>query len=210
MRPQGEPPGNVATDNIDFDAILDAVEGDYQVAGWVATLVTRGRPISAALNDVKMVRAQLEDREEAFNEGAGEAFYEALWMSGPLFQRYPHPPWLVDAIRDAYTKWYCGEFKTLDAALGIRPTNRQQKVRQRDYLARGMIWKFVSRESKTIDATGGETPIDDCLFERAAEYVNPSLVTCGLDPVSTSKTRALYYEQVEQAKRMKRRINSRD
>lgn len=113
----------------------------------------------------------LERMRQGYEAGNPECLFYAVNMC--LRTNYLAPQWARDAFRDGWGR-YTGAIpglkdkpgqSTLGGAFGIvRPNNfKPYAARRRKYAS--LIWQFVEKEKKA------GAPVDEYLFERAAELV---------------------------------------
>jgi hypothetical protein len=148
---------------IALDELLAVADDDHQHAGWIAAQLSKGSTLKQAMSLHKDVLSNLERCKKSADEGDGQAILVALNYCVSIF-RFPPPTWLDEAWGKAYSAWRYCDADSLDDAFGVQRTHLT--ARRKRILFSGLVWQFVSERH---DAG---VPVDDQMFELAAEHVN--------------------------------------
>jgi len=169
---------------IDFDHLLSVTDGDCQHAGYIASLIQSGKYTQEQAMRIYRAHGEaIETLHESFKTGDGEAVLSAIDYC--MGFDYPIPNWLVEVWENACSQWRLGDAETIDAALGIKRVHL--KKIQRQSLA-PLIQRYV--HDRREEDGKENAPIDDYLFEQAAEYISELFPDFAM---KTSTAKTLYY-----------------
>ena len=120
----------------------------------------------------KLYGTNIEIFHEQYNEGHFESLFHAIKLCAMCNKPMPH--WAAVAFSEGWQR-YKGAIpgpgdkqgkSTLGGAFGIVRSPNFKPYKQRRQTYAFLIWQFVEREKKS------GYPVDEYLFERAAEYVS--------------------------------------